>query len=123
MYCKHCGQIVEENASFCPHCGKSVKGGSASCESAPTQPVQTVRPVEQKSKLAAGLLGIFLGGLGIHNFYLGYTNKAVAQLLIFVFGFCLLVGPIAAVIWGMVEGIMILCDKAPVDADGVPLKD
>lgn len=27
-----------------------------------------------KSKIAAGLLGIFLGGLGIHKFYLGYTG-------------------------------------------------
>lgn len=126
MYCKHCGQIVEDNASFCPHCGKSVKVEPASYESAPTQPVQpvqTARPVEQKSKLAAGLLGILLGGLGIHNFYLGYTKKAVAQLLISVCGSCLIVGPLAAWIWGLVEGIMILCDKAPVDANGVPLKD
>ena len=41
----------------------------------------TVDP-NAKSKMAAGLLGIFLGSLGIHNFYLGYTGKAVAQLLI-----------------------------------------
>lgn len=25
-----------------------------------------------KSKMAAGLLGIFLGSFGVHNFYLGY---------------------------------------------------
>ncbi len=73
--------------------------------------------------LAAGLLGIFLGGLGIHNFYLGYTGKAVAQLMICVFGFCVLVGPVVAGIWGLVEGIMIFCDRAPVDANGVPLRD
>ena len=36
----------------------------------------------QKSKIAAGLLGIFLGSFGVHNFYLGYTGKAVAQLLL-----------------------------------------
>ena len=29
-----------------------------------------------KSKMAAGLLGIFLGAFGVHNFYLGYTTKA-----------------------------------------------
>ena len=33
-----------------------------------------------KSKVAAGLLAIFLGAFGVHNFYLGYTGKAVAQL-------------------------------------------
>lgn len=36
----------------------------------------------QKSKIVAGLLGLFLGTLGVHNFYLGYTGKAVAQLLL-----------------------------------------
>ena len=30
--------------------------------------------------MTAGLLGIFLGGLGIHNFYLGYTGKAMLKL-------------------------------------------
>ena len=35
-----------------------------------------------KSKIAAGLLAIFLGGLGIHKFYLGYTVPGVIYLLI-----------------------------------------
>lgn len=59
-----------------------------------------------KSKTAAGLLGIFLGGLGIHNFYLGHTGKALAQLLISVLSFGLLA--FISSIWGLVEGIMIL---------------
>ena len=42
-----------------------------------------------QSKLAAGLLGIFLGGLGVHNFYLGNTGKAVAQLLLTLVGWIL----------------------------------
>ncbi|MDU7361820.1 MAG: TM2 domain-containing protein [Propionibacteriaceae bacterium] len=59
-----------------------------------------------KTKMAAGLLGIFLGGLGVHNFYLGYTGKGIAQLLITV----LSLGMLAFVssIWGLIEGIMIL---------------
>ena len=40
----------------------------------------------QKSKIVAGLLGLFLGTLGVHNFYLGYTGKAVAQLLLTLIG-------------------------------------
>ena len=32
-----------------------------------------------KQKLVAGLLAIFLGCYGVHNFYLGYTKKAVMQ--------------------------------------------
>ncbi|WP_297741178.1 TM2 domain-containing protein [uncultured Tessaracoccus sp.] len=59
-----------------------------------------------KSKVAAGLLAIFLGAFGIHNFYLGYTGKAITQLLITVlsFGFLAFISSI----WGIVEGIMIL---------------
>jgi TM2 domain-containing membrane protein YozV len=78
---------------------------------------------EQKSKIAAGLLGIFLGGLGIHRFYLGHTKIGVIQLVLtlvlgmWTFG---LVG-----LWGFIEGIMILCGAQAFKADarGVPLKD
>ena len=34
-----------------------------------------------KSKVTAGLLAIFLGGLGIHKFYLGYTGPGLVFLL------------------------------------------
>lgn len=76
-----------------------------------------------KSKLVAGLLGIFLGGLGIHRFYLGFTKIAVIQLILtlvlgaFTFG---IVG-----LWGVIEGIMIIAGSAHFqrDAHGVPLRD
>ena len=81
-------------------------------------------PYEQKSKMAAGLLGIFLGYLGIHNFYLGYTNKAIIQLLLGTLGGLLCgVGTVAAGIWGFVEGIMILTGSISVDGHGVPMKE
>lgn len=62
--------------------------------------------VSSKSKIAGGLLGIFLGALGVHNFYLGHTGKGVAQLLISLLSFGLL-APVSS-IWGLVEGILIL---------------
>lgn len=66
--------------------------------------------------MTAGLLGIFLGGLGIHNFYLGYTGKAIAQIVLSLcFG--------AGAIWGLIEGIMILTGTINKDANGVPLKE
>ena len=76
---------------------------------------------EQKSKIAAGILGILLGGFGVHNFYLGYTGKAVAQLLLTL----LSAGFLATVsgIWGLIEGIMILTGSINTDANGIPLKD
>ena len=73
-----------------------------------------------KSRIAAGLLGLLLGGLGIHNFYLGYTGKAVAQLLITVLSFGILA--FIPAIWGLIEGIMILTDKNYLDGQGFPLE-
>ena len=72
-------------------------------------------PVQPKSRLAAGLLGIFLGGLGVHNFYLGFTSKAVIQILV-SFITCGL-----GSIWGFIEGIMIIAGSINTDADGRPL--
>lgn len=78
---------------------------------------------EQKSKIAAGILGILLGSLGIHNFYLGFTKKALIQLLVSVISLGFL-SPFMA-IWGIIEGIFILIgrDGFRADANGVPLKD
>lgn len=74
-----------------------------------------------KSKLIAALLGIFLGPFGAHNFYLGYTTKAVIQLCI-TFLTCG-IGAIVTFIWGIIEGIMILTGSISVDAKGIPLVD
>lgn len=136
MNCKHCGQIIEENVSVCPHCGAAVEAAPAAeatntYESVPAPevvPTPTAAPAApQKSRMAAGLMGIlfglFLGGLGIHNFYLGYTKKAVIQLVICLAGFCLIVGPLVSGIWCLVDGIMILAGNINEDANGVPLKD
>lgn len=74
-----------------------------------------------KSKIAAGLLGIFLGAFGVHNFYLGYTGKALAQLLISLLSCGFLA--FASSIWGLIEGIMILTGSIDTDAQGNKLGD
>lgn len=66
-----------------------------------------------KSRLAYILLAIFLGTLGIHNFYAGYTGKAIAQLLISVLSLGML--SLVSWIWAIVE----LCVVTK-DAKGVP---
>ncbi len=68
-----------------------------------------------KSKMAAGLLGIFLGGFGVHNFYLGFTSKAVIQIVV-----SLITCGIGS-LWGFIEGIMILTGSINTDASGRPL--
>ena len=67
---------------------------------------------QPKSKLVAGLLGIFLGGIGVHNFYLGFSGKAVIQIIV------TLVTCGIGSIWGLIEGILILTGSINTDADG-----
>lgn len=134
MYCKNCGNPIDPNAavclncgvakgtgmSYCANCGQPVAPGAAVCTNCgfATAPAAVPNP-NAKSKLVAGLLGIFLGCFGVHNFYLGFTGKAVAQVLISVLS-CFMLTPITG-IWGLIEGILILCGNINQDAKGVPL--
>ena len=67
-----------------------------------------------KSKVVAGVLGILLGGLGIHKFYLGLTGPGLVMLGIAILGAftaILIIGFfIAAAIGliGLIEGIIYL---------------
>lgn len=132
MFCKNCGKEIDANAAICVNCGFAKGTGEKFCANCGSEvdPAATVclncghaievkpnvDPALQKSKLVAGLLGIFLGGLGVHNFYLGFTGKAIAQI---VLSFCFGIGGI----WGLIEGILILVGKMDKDAKGIPLKD
>ncbi|MBQ9011408.1 MAG: TM2 domain-containing protein [Bacilli bacterium] len=107
MYCTKCGNKLEEGQQVCLNCGTIVNQTTK----------KTVKSdPNAKSKIAAGLLGIFLGWLGIHNFYLGFTGKAIAQLLISVLS-CFILSFVSA-IWGLIEGILILTGSIDADADG-----
>lgn len=54
-----------------------------------------------KSKIVAGVLGILLGGLGIHKFYLGKVGLGIVYILFCWTGIPELVG--------FIEGIVYLC--------------
>ncbi|MDE5854996.1 MAG: NINE protein [Ruminococcus sp.] len=106
LYCRNCGTLINSGAVICVACGCAVNN-------------KTVVTAGTKSKMAAGLLGIFLGAFGVHNFYLGYTTKAVIQLLMTLLS-CGILG-FASEIWGLVEGILILTGNINTDAEGNPL--
>lgn len=120
-FCPNCGKENPEAATFCAGCGASLTAQAAPDQAAPAPAAPAG---EAKSKLVAGLLAIFLGSLGIHNFYLGYTKKGVTQLLICLLGSLACgLGPIIAGIWAIVEAVQIFTGSIKVDANGVPLKD
>ena len=62
--------------------------------------------MSKKEKLVAGLLGILLGSLGIHKFYLGYTKEGVIMLLVSLLTCG--IGAVVMEIIGLIEGIMYL---------------
>jgi len=64
------------------------------------------KPEGADKKLIAGLLGILIGSLGIHKFYLGYQKEGLIMLLVTVLtcGF----GGIVMGVIGLIEGIMYL---------------
>ena len=138
MYCKNCGNEMDAMAAvcvkcgvskgtgdkFCPNCGASTPPNAAFCvQCGATLNAQGTTPEGihytpemQKSKLAAGLFGIFLGGLGVHNFYLGFIGKGIAQIILSP---CFGIGAL----WGFIEGILILTGNINRDASGIPLKE
>ncbi|MBC8874414.1 MAG: TM2 domain-containing protein [Planctomycetes bacterium] len=87
-------------------------------QTAPAAPapstVEDAAEIEQssKSKLVAGLLGIFLGAYGVHRFYLGYTGLGL--IMLFTLGGC--------GIWSLIDAILVFLGKVP-DVHGRPLRD
>ena len=121
-FCTNCGQELNENVKFCLNCGMEINKKEEKVVAESTiKNTSTNQNTENKSKITAGLLGIFLGSIGVHNFYLGYTGKAVAQLLITVLS-CGALSVISSV-WGLVEGILILTGSINVDANGNTLQE
>jgi TM2 domain-containing membrane protein YozV len=60
IFCRARGAQISDEAPVCPRCGAPQRPGAMP---------PGMRP--RKDKVAAGLLAIFLGGLGVHRFYLG----------------------------------------------------
>jgi len=128
VMCVKCGVAKGQGSNYCHNCGQPVTPGAVACLSCGVA-TKALPPADAKSKIAAGLLAIFLGTLGVHNFYLGYTSKAVIQLVLSIVGIvlsCIVIGIFIVFgvwIWTLVEGIMILTGSINKDAKGTPLAD
>jgi TM2 domain-containing membrane protein YozV len=72
----------------------------------------TGEPYSDKSKLVAGLLELFLGGVGAGRWYLGNTGIALGQLFT-----CGGLG-----IWALIDAVMMLTGNVR-DKDGRPLRE
>jgi len=72
MYCQYCGKEIADDAVVCPSCGRQAR------------PLQQATPTaldRPKSRMVAGMLAFFLGGVGIHKFYLERPGSGILYLL------------------------------------------
>ncbi len=103
-FCSHCGNAVSPMAAACPQCGHPVAtqqpvGQPLGGQPAVGQPLANPY-APAKSRVTAGILGILLGGIGVHKFYLGKVGLGVVYVLFFW-------TYIPAII-GLIEGIIYL---------------
>ena len=92
-FCFECGESINAKAEICPKCG---------VRQPPLSGVVTMVPAGAgRSRVGAALFAIFLGGLGIHKFYLGRVVQGIFYLL-----FCWTFIP---ALIGFIEGIIYLC--------------
>lgn len=91
--CKECGREVSDSAKVCPHCGANVikdifcqncgakiPGNTSYCPSCGFQVRSSC--TSKKDKTVTALLGLFLGSLGIHYFYLGKTTAGILTIIL-----------------------------------------
>ncbi len=113
-------RIDDWNPEKGPEVGKTVdfmpeEDGVATSIDLAASYINDLKPV--KNHYIAGILGVFLGAIGLHRIYLGFYPIAIAQILItftlgFQYGF----------MWGVIEGALILAKLINKDVKGRPLK-
>ncbi len=124
MYCKNCGEQLNDNqaiclkcgvkvgdgTSFCHNCGNAVNEGAEVCLNCGVALKKASAGLNGQDKLVIILVCLFVGGLGIHNFMLGETKKGIFKIIMsFVCG----IGGILA----LIDLVKIVMDKYVVDAN------
>ncbi|MCB0824667.1 MAG: TM2 domain-containing protein [Armatimonadetes bacterium] len=102
--------------------GFNQPGGSAPSNYPRQHPHYSGAPmVGSRTKVIAALLAFFLGGLGIHKFYLGFNQHGIIMLVLGLLGFVTCgVTSLVASVWAIYDFIMILVSDYK-DADGYSL--
>ncbi len=83
-HCFACANILDARAELCPRCGvRQPHLGGAMVPAAQPAPIiiTAPTPMTTKNKTTAGLLALFVGGIGVHKFYLGQGGLGAIYLL------------------------------------------
>lgn len=82
-FCANCGKELPANADVCMNCGVAVKKQAATGD------------LNGQDKIVMIIVCLFLGGLGIHNFMMGESKKGVFKIIM---SLCCGIGGILALI-------------------------
>lgn len=112
--CQYCGGEIVMGAQKCRHCGEWLNSPVSVVPPTPAQQPTYVQNGQQKytsskSKVVAALLSLFLGGLGIHEFYLGRYGSGVVILLITLCTAWMVVPAVIIEILCILQAIWYLC--------------
>jgi TM2 domain-containing membrane protein YozV len=84
-YCAHCGAELMDEAVVCVKCGCAIEN--------------IIEGASEKDWLTTLLLALFLGGIGIHRFYVNKIGTGIIMILLCWTGISL--------IWAIIDIIMI----------------
>lgn len=78
--------------------------------------------VSEKSKIVAAVLAFFLGGFGIHRFYVGKIGSGLVMLILWFIGlFTFFLPTLDVLVWSLIDFVIILCGGFK-DGKGLPIK-
>jgi TM2 domain-containing membrane protein YozV len=98
--CPYCAEVISAAAKKCKHCGEFLDPTLRQARLPNPGPAGLSVASNGKTKVAAGLFAIFLGGIGVHKFYLGQVGQGIVYIL-----FCWTFIPSFI---GLIEGIIYL---------------
>lgn len=127
MYCKQCGEQLNDKQAICLECGFKVGDGEAYCAKCGHNLIpdsincpncgEPVAPhageyLNGKSKKLMAVLALFLGNFGVHHFVLGEIKKGILKIFL---TFCCCI----STVFSVVDFIKILSDSYVVDQDKI----
>lgn len=133
MFCKNCGEAMNDNQAICLKCGVKTGDGNKFCANCGKEVAENAEVclscgvaikksnsdyLAGKDKVLIIVLLLLIGGFGVHNFVMGETKKGVTKILLNTLGAIACgIGPIICFVLLIVELVRICTDKYEVDTN------